>query len=247
MRQIRYPNWWPDAALQQSFLAGFADVRAALIASGVWGFVTGIAMVKAGLSESAASVITLLVYAGSAQLTSLPLIASSSPLWLIFLAAMVVNLRFVIFGAALQPYFRHLSWRQRLALGYVSSDISFVVFMGRYGDTSGQATASQLWYYLGIVVPGWLCWNAFSLLGVFAGGFVPAAWSLDFAAILALLAIIIPLVRTRPMLMCLLVAASIAWVGQLLPLRLGLLAAVVGGVLAGVFTDQLQRRTGRQP
>jgi uncharacterized membrane protein YeaQ/YmgE (transglycosylase-associated protein family) len=46
------------------------------------------------------------------------------------------------------------------------------------------------------------------------------------------------------MLMCLLVAGLVAWVGQLLPLRLGLVGAVVGGVLAGVFTDQLSHQQG---
>ena len=246
MRQTRFSSWWPDARKRQSFVSGFVDVRAALVATSVWGLVTGVAMVKSGLTENMATLMTVLVYAGSAQLTSLPLIASSEPLWLIFMAATVVNMRFLIFGAALQPYFRHLPWTQRLALGYVSSDISFVVFMGRYGDNPGGDRQVQLWYYLGIVVPCWLFWNFFSLLGVYLGAFVPASWSLDFAAILALLAIIIPLVRTRPMLMCLVVASAIAWAGQLLPLRLGLVGAVTGGVLAGVLTDRFQQhRRGR--
>lgn len=242
MRQTRFSSWWPDAAKRQNFASGFADLRPALVATSVWGLVTGVAMVKSGLAENTATLMTVLVYAGSAQLTSLPLIAASEPLWLIFMAATVVNIRFLIFGAALQPYFRHLPWAQRLVLGYVSSDISFVVFMSRYGDNQGGSPQEQLWYYLGIVVPCWLSWNVCSLVGVYLGAFVPASWSLDFAAILALLAIIIPLVRTRPMLMCLIVASVIAWVGQLLPLRLGLAGAVVGGVLAGVLTDHFQQR-----
>jgi hypothetical protein len=40
---------------------------------------------------------------------------------------------------------------------------------------------------------------------------------------------------------CLITASVIAWVGQALPLRLGLVAAVLGGVLAGVAAEQLQR------
>ncbi len=242
MRQIRTPSWWPNARKRQCFASGFVDLRTALVATSVWGLVTGVAMVKSGLTESMATLMTVLVYAGSAQLTSLPLIASSEPLWLIFMAATVVNIRFLIFGAALQPYFRHLSWPKRLALGYISSDISFVVFMARYGESPGGDRQEQLWYYLGIVLPCWLSWYGFSLMGVYLGAFVPASWSLDFAAILALLAIIIPLVRTRPMLMCLIVASAIAWAGQLLPMRLGLAGAVAGGVLAGVLADRFQQR-----
>ncbi|KAA0890053.1 AzlC family ABC transporter permease [Pusillimonas sp. ANT_WB101] len=245
MQLSRFVSWWPDSPRRHSFGHGLSDVLTALVAVGTWGFVTGIAMVKSGLTESMATLMTVLVYAGSAQLTSLPLIASSEPLWLIFLAATVVNVRFIIFGAALQPYFRHMSWGKRLGLGYISSDISFVVFMARYGDSIARGTREQLWYYLGIVIPGWLTWNLSSMLGIYLGGFVPEAWSLDFAAVLALLAIIIPLVKTRPMVMCLLVAGFIAWVGQPLPLRLGLAGAVVGGVVAGVFSDYLVHRKQR--
>jgi len=245
VRPLRYPSWWPDTECRHQFISGFADARAALVATSVWGFVTGIAMLQSGLTETMSTLMTLLVFAGSAQLTSLPLIAANEPLWVIFLAATVVNIRFVIFGAALQPYFRHMSWLKRLILGYLSTDISFVVFMGRYGEGNDIGTRRQLWYYLGIVVTGWLSWNFFSLLGIFLGTFVPASWSLDFAAILALLAIIIPLVRTRPMVVCLAVSGVIAWVGQPLPLRLGLVGAVVGGVAAGVVAELLQQRTGR--
>lgn len=229
-------------AQRRAFMFGLRDAVGPFIAVGTWGFVTGIAMVKSGLTESMATLMTVMVYAGSAQLTALPLIESGAPLWLIFAAGLVVNIRFIIFGAALQPYFRHLSWPRRFALGLLTSDIVFVLFMSRYSDTKRIGTSQQLWYFVGIVVPGWLVWNVFSLIGVYMGAFIPPEWSLDFAAILALLAIVIPLVKTRPMVMCLLVAGVIAWLGQSLPLRLGLAAAVLGGVLAGVISERLALR-----
>lgn len=231
-----------SSAQRRAFMHGLRDAIGPFIAVATWGFVTGIAMVKSGLSENMAALMTIMVYAGSAQLTSLPLIESGAPLWLIFAAGMVVNIRFVIFAAALQPYFRHLSWQRRLWLGILTSDIVFVLFMSRYADSRRIGTSSQLWYFLGVVVPGWVVWNFFSLVGVYMGGFVPPEWSLDFAAILALLAIVIPLIKTRPMFMCLLVAGVIAWLGQPLPLRLGLGLAIIGGVAAGIFSERLVLR-----
>lgn len=236
-----------NKAQRHAFMSGLTDAIAPLVAVGTWGFVTGIAMVKSGLTESMATLMTLMVYAGSAQLTALPLIEARAPLWLIFAAGMVVNMRFIIFAAALQPYFRHLSWPRRLVLGVFSSDITFVLFISRYSEKRRVGTSQQLWYFLGVAIPGWAVWNVFSLIGVYMGGLVPSGWSLDFAAVLALLAIVIPLVKTRPMVMCLLVAGVIAWVAQPLPLRLGLAAAVIGGVIAGIAGERLaQRARGAQ-
>lgn len=230
-----------NSAQRRAFMYGLRDTSAPLFAVATWGFVTGIAMVKSGLTESMATLMTLMVYAGSAQLTALPLIESGAPIWLIFAAGFVVNMRFIIFGAALQPYFRHLSWPRRFVLGVLTSDIVFVLFMARYSARRRIGTSQQLWYFLGVVVPGWVTWNAFSLIGIYMGAFVPTEWSLDFAAILALLAVVIPLIKTRPVVMCMLVAGVVAWLGQPLPLRLGLVVAVVAGVGAGVFAERLAR------
>jgi len=221
-----------------AFRQGVHAIVPALIATATWGMVTGVAMVKSGLTESMALAMTLLLYAGSAQLTSLPLIASGAPLWLIFMAGFVVNLRFVIFGAALHPYFRHLSWPRRLGLGYFTTDMGFVLFMPRFGDAAERGTREQLWYFLGTIVPGWLVWQTSSIVGIYLGTLVPSAWSLDFAAVLALLAITVPLANSKPMLVSMLAAGLTAWIGQLLPLRLGLAAAVIAGILAGIAAER---------
>jgi len=234
-----------DAAVRAERMAGLRSglraIAPAAVATFTWGLVTGVAMAKSGLGESAAVAMSLLVYAGSAQLTSLPLIATGAPLWLIFVAGLVVNLRFVIFGAALQPYFRDQSWPRRLAYGYFTTDMGFVLFMSRYGDASVRGTTEQRWYFIGGAAVSWLAWQASSILGVLLAAAVPADWSLDFAAVLALLAITVPLASSRPMLVSILAAGLAAWVGQALPLRLGLLAAVAAGVAAGMFAERFLR------
>jgi len=218
-----------------------AGARAALplfIATTVWGFVTGIAMVKAGISTGMAVIMALAVYAGSAQLVALPLLMASAPLWMIFVAGMTVNARFAIFGAALHSYFRTLPLGRRILAGYFNGDLSFVLFMSRFGDAKRRSTRFQHWYYAGIAVPGWFVWQIPSIIGIYAGDVVPESWSLGFAAILALLAILVPLVKGRPMMVSICAAGMVAWIGQLLPLGLGLLAAVLVGVFAGVLVER---------
>lgn len=213
-----------------------------MVALCIWAFVTGFAMVGYGLSENMAVLMSIVVYAGSMQLTALPLMVAGAPLWLIFAAGFVVNIRFVIFGAALQPYFRKYPWYKRLALGYWSSDLVFVFFMTRYGDARRKGTRGQLWYYLGVIVPGWFAWQIFSVLGIYTGAFVPSSWSLEFAATLALMGVAVPLVKAMPMAVSVLVTGVVAWLGQPLPLRLGLAVAIVAGVAAGVLAEKYKTR-----
>lgn len=228
----------------KSFKEGFQQLLPTMLATSLWGFVTGIAMVKAGLSELMASLMTLLVYAGSAQLTALPLIMAGAPLWLIFAAACVVNIRFIIFGAAVQPFFSRYRWPARFGLGFWLSDMGFVLFMSRFADARKRGTTHQKWFYLGLIVPGWISWQIATLAGIFMGNVVPSGWELEFAATLALLGITVPLVKNMPMAVSILVAGSLAWLGQPLPLRMGLAVAVVGGIVAGVTAEKYQLKRG---
>ncbi len=218
---------------------GFRAVSPGLIALSIWGVVTGVAMVKAGLSETQAIVMSLLVYAGSAQLTAIPLMAAGAPLWLIFAAGIVVNLRFLIFGAALHPFFRDLSWRKRLFLGYLSVDLSFIVFMSRFAEFPKKGTPEQHWFFIGTILPAWVSWQTASMLGIALGSFVPVSWSLEFGAVLALLALMLPYITSWPIFISVVAAGFTAWLTQLWPLRLGLLAAVIVGIIAGMWAERL--------
>lgn len=223
---------------------GLRAVRPGLIALTIWGLVTGVAMVKAGLSEQQAVVMSLLVYAGSAQLTALPLMAAGAPLWLIFAAGIIVNLRFLIFGAALHPFFRDLPWRKRLLLGYLSVDVSFVVFMPRFAQAIKKGTLEQHWFFIGTILPAWIVWQTSSMVGIALGAIVPVSWSLEFGAVLALMALMIPYVTTRPVFASVVAAGVTAWLTQLWPLRLGLLAAVVVGIVVGMWIETRSKQKG---
>lgn len=59
---------------------GARDVLEFIPGIAAWGLVTGVAMVKGGLSVPLALVMSLVVFSGSAQLATLPLIAAGAPL-----------------------------------------------------------------------------------------------------------------------------------------------------------------------
>jgi predicted branched-subunit amino acid permease len=232
----------PDPkAWREGFLTGLPT----LLGIGAWGLVVGIAMVKSGLSVLQATGMTLLVYAGSAQLASLPLIVAHAPIWVIFVSALVVNLRFVIFSALLAPHFAHLPWRQRFFLGYISGDMTVAMFLQRF-PTPAPAVG-KLSYLKGLFYPNWLAWQVGSLAGIFVGSAIPSEWGLGFAGTLAILCILVPLVVNSAALCGVVAAASVAVLGYALPYKLGLLLAVVVGMGAAMIVEEtLEKRKVRR-
>ena len=130
---------------------------------------------------------SLFVFAGSAQLAALPLIAAGAPLWVLWATAFCVNLRFVIFSAHWREYFGHLPRVQRLVLGYFAADLSYVLFLRRFPEPN--PLPEQLPYFCGSASWNWLSWQIPSLLGIVLADRVPTDWGLGFAGVLALLGI----------------------------------------------------------
>ncbi len=140
------------------------------------GLVTGVAMSKSALTVPEAIGMSLLVYAGSAQLAVLPLFAAGLPIWTIWLTAAVVNLRFVIFSAALQPHFSYLPMGRRTVLGFFNGDLHFVYFMQKYVEP-GYAPGKE-GYFWGMALVNCATWQVSSLLGILLASVFPDAWGL---------------------------------------------------------------------
>jgi predicted branched-subunit amino acid permease len=196
-------------------------------------------MIKTGLTTAQALAMTLLVYSGSAQMASLPLIAAGAPVWIALLTAGVVNLRFVIFSATLWPYFGRLPLAKRLLLGYLTADVGLAVFIARYAGApvSERGNLEQRWFFFGIVAATWLSWQPLSIAGILLAEAVPGSWGLEFAAILALIAITVPMFAGRPAVAGCLTAAAVSILAAALPLKLGLLLAVLAGVTVAMQVD----------
>jgi predicted branched-subunit amino acid permease len=220
--------------------AAFRDgvVSAVPLTVGVapWGVVTGVAMVSAGFTSTQAVGMSVLVFAGSAQLAVLPLLVAKAPLWVMYATALLVNLRYFIYSAVLAPHFARLSRPWRVGLSYIMVDGVFALFAGRYRPSDG--VAHKHWWYLGGSSLMWLIWQLASLLGIFGGSLIPRAWSLEFAATLALTALLMPLLFDRAVVSGAVVAGAVSVAGVRLPMNLGVLLAVIAGVVVGLLVTR---------
>lgn len=223
-----------------SYRQGVADMLGPSVGVGAWGLVTGVAMVKSGMSVPIALAMSLLVYAGSAQLAVLPLLAVGAPLWVVWLTATCVNLRFVIFSSMWRSYFLPLPLRQRLALGYFSGDVIFVAFMKRFPEP--RPGPGQVPYFWGAASVNWVAWQIPSIAGIVLANAIPLSWGLGFAGVLALLGVLLSLLFDRATWLATVVAGTAAIAAFALPLKLNILVAIAAAVAAGLSLEAVDRR-----
>lgn len=206
-----------------------------------WGLVTGVAMVKSGLSTVECLFMALTVFAGSSQLAATPLMVAGAPLWIILATAFCVNLRFVVFSAHLRSYMGHHARWTRVAAGYLIADMTYVMFIQRYpkpGDTA-EAQQAQDAYLAGNSLINWGSWVSSSVLGVLLGERVPLSWGLGFAGLLALVGITCSLATSRMRRLSAAVAAVVAVMAYAMPLKLNILMAITVSVLVCLFAERL--------
>ena len=201
-----------------------------------WGLVTGIAMAKSGLTVAESLGMTFLAYAGSAQLAALPLMAAAAPLWLVTLTAVIVNLRFVVYAMVLRRHLAQLSSTTRLWLGYLTGDVMFARYSRLLEEEPGYP--QRVPYFAGGAACNWIIWQLSSVIGILAAGAIPAEWGLALAGSLALLALVVPMCRDRAALAGVLAAGVIAVAAHDLPLRLGLLLAIVVGCALAIALER---------
>jgi predicted branched-subunit amino acid permease len=237
----------PSLWAQPAFAAGAREMLAAATGIGAWGLMTGVAMVKSGLSPLEALVMTWLVFAGSAQLAAVPLIVAQAPLWVVLTAAFCVNLRFVVFSAHLRPYLLHLPRAQRLLTGYLTGDLSYVFFARRYphpGRDAGERTAQEA-YLAGSCAVNYAFWMTASVVGILAANAIPTAWGLGFAGTLALLGVGCSLATSRLRVLSALVAGTVAVAASGWPLKLHIVAAIAAAVAVCLLADAALTRERR--
>lgn len=230
------------------FRRGFVDMLAVAPGIAAWGLMTGVAMVKSGLSTVEALLMSLIVFAGSSQLAAIPLLLAGAPMWVILATAFCVNLRFVVFSAHLRPYVMHLPRWKRLVAGYFTADLTYVLFVKNHPHpaTDSAGRQSQMAYLAGNGSINWLSWTSFSLLGVVLANFIPAAWGLGFAGILALLGMLCSLASTRLRWVSAGVAGAAGVAAFALPLKLNILVAIAAAVAFCLMLEDLPKRKAPQ-
>lgn len=226
---------------RSEFLAGMRAVIPMVLGAIPFGLIYGAIAVQAGLSPAAAIGMSLFVFAGSSQFIGATLYGQGAAPVLIIFTTFIVNARHALYSASLAPYLGHLSQRWLFPLAFMLTDESFAVTIGRFESDAGRSPHRH-WFMLGANLLMYVNWQVCTVIGIGAGALLQGAnLGLDFAMSVTFIGIVVPLLRTRPLLLSAVVSGMAALAFNDLPNKLGLLLAALLGIAAGYLAETLAR------
>lgn len=205
-----------------------------------FGMIAGVAGIENGMTVLETCAFSLIAFAGAAQIAALELLGTGAAVSVVVLTATVINLRFLMFSAAMAPHLRHQSLPGRLLSSYILTDHAYAVSAARY--VSEPPPSDRARYYLGAAIVFWITWQLSTLAGALLGRGIPESIPLAFAVPLSFLALMMPALTNLPALTAAVVGGSLAVALVGVPGNLGMLTGALLGTLAGYLHHRLRER-----
>lgn len=213
-------------------VSGFRTCLPVAVGVGGYGIAFGVLARQAGLSIAEATLMSATVLAGASQLIAVELWDAPLPVVAIVITTLVVNLRYILMGASLRPWFADLSPLESYGSLYFITDESWALSIADLRSGAGRGG-----FLLGAGLAIWVLWVATTAIGAAAGGAVgdPERYGLDFVLTAIFVVIAVGLWRGRKDLAPWAVAAGIAILGaEMLPGRWYILLGGLAGSLVAV-------------
>jgi 4-azaleucine resistance transporter AzlC len=158
------------------------------------GFAFGVLAQKAGLTTLNTLLLSILVYAGSAQLIAVGLFAAAAPALSIIVTTFIVNLRHLLMSAALSPYLKGWRKRELAAFAYQLTDETFAVHATQFATFVPRKVE-----IFATNITAQLSWVAGTWLGIVAGQLITDVrpLALDYALPAMFIALLILQLRNR--------------------------------------------------
>jgi 4-azaleucine resistance transporter AzlC len=224
------------------FRRGVRDTLPLLLGAFPFGLIYGAVAVTSGLSTAATIAMSAFVFAGSSQFIAVGLVAAQTPVAIVILTTLIVNLRHMLYSATLTPYLKDLSQTWRVLLAFWLTDETFAVAVHRF--QKGDASPARHWYQLGSSIAMYLNWQFWTFVGLMLGKRIPdpSSWGLDVAMPITFIGMIIPFVRTIPMAVCVLTAGAASLLSLSLPYKLGIVVSALTGIAAGLTAERRMKK-----
>ena len=232
----------PITTPKSAFRRGIFDALPFIVVVAPFAFLFGVVSAEAGLDMLQTIAISITVFAGASQFTALQLMQEAAPLVIVVITAMAVNLRLVMYSAALTPHLGQAPAGTRLWLAYFLVDQTYALSVSRFEEHPEWDLATRIRYYFGAIVPLYPVWMGCTILGALLGTAIPEWLALDFAVPICFLAIVGPMLKTPAHVAAALTSAVLALLLAFVPYGLGLLIAAIAAMMVGAQVELWQER-----
>jgi predicted branched-subunit amino acid permease len=206
-----------------------------------YGLILGTAIANSRLPRLAMQVATPLLFAGAAQLALIELLEAGAAPIVVVATALVINLRLVMYSAAIAPWFRSASLRTRLAAAALVIDPVYTMAVARFPDLPTAVRRRRYWFALGATL--WIVWNLEVAAGTLLGGVLPDSIPLDLAVPLTFLAMLTPMLTSRGARVAAGAAAATSLALHAAPLHLSVVLGAILGVSLGASIAPVGQET----
>ncbi len=172
---------------------------------------------------------SLVVFAGASQFTAVGYVAAGLPWLPIVVLTFLLNLRHILYSAALAPRVRQVPFGQRAAMAHVLTDEAFALAAAHF-QRIGRVDVPGYW--IAAVVLVFIPWNLATIAGVLVGNAIPdpVTLGLDVVFPAAMAGLAVGLVTGRRELVA---AGAGATIGVLVSLAVGTGIGIIAGGLLG--------------
>lgn len=225
---------------RQDLRAGFIANLVVSASVAAYGSVLGLMAAQKGLTWYQLLIMNLSVFAGSAQFVMVDMWLPPLPVAEIILAVLVINMRYLLIGASLNPLFRGKPLRHKFLFMHLVADENWAMTMARFYK---QPTTT--WFLLG----GGLCvqsaWCFGTLLGHRLGAVItnPERYGLDFSFVAVFTALVFSFWKGTQDILPWVIAAGVAAISEaLMPGKWYIVFGGVAGALAAALLPAVPQR-----
>jgi predicted branched-subunit amino acid permease len=225
------------------FLSGFRATIPILTGVIPFGAVMGTVCFEAKLSLAQSMGMNFIVYAGASQLAAVDLMNKNAASLVVILTGLIINLRFLLYSAALSPVVHRSHFLIKLFSAYSLTDQAYAVMSANEKKLGNASETTQ--FYLGSTVCMMITWHSSVIAGYIFGNFAPAALSLDFAVPLSFAALVIPTIKNRIYLAVAVFSSIMSLLLYRLPFKTGLIATALLSIGLAAFLTRKKVRYDR--
>ncbi len=221
--------------------AGFWACLPAGLGSIPFAVVVAVGAAEAGLTPAETLGMSLIVFAGVAQLAAVELLRTGTPGLVIVGVTVLINLRFVLYSATLRGWFADVGRGGRVASAQLLTDQAFATTAAAHAQSSVPEGHEMFRYYLGAGLCQWSCWQGGTALGVAFGALLPDSPLWRFSVALVFIGLGVPALRNKGAVVAAGAAIVVAVLCRGLPYGGSILAGAAAGMVAGALFDRGQR------